>query len=487
MDGQRQRLSRACGSGGGASAELEEPSTLVAVEGEWAAFMAAHREHGKFIDVTLIVGGRRIEAHKNVITSLSPYLDGLLTSGLAESAAQSQELTLEHMDGAAVEAVVDCMYSGKLSLSSRTATAVVTAANLLQVGAVEKAAGEFFLSKLEPTTAADALAFAAERSACGEHAKALHDKCIEFAVAHFAAVTREASFLSLPCDTIARFVASDDLPVEEPDVVRVVRSWFEHDAAGRKEALKALVQLIRWPLLPRDAQKALDKEPLVDYMMQLDKGSRSLGIKMLLECSSDLREEDCPRLKPRKGTPPPPVPKLAFTAMDSDCYETQDDGAAVTATKSVWWHAAKCGDHVMNSGKHCAEFSFTVEASGPLHVFVGLARPNLDVSVDVSVTAYDNPQFWGWWSIDGEMWNGTETGSGWEGQQSFGSDDVVRLLLDSDAGTLTVKKNSTLLGTAVGNDTVVSFGCPTGDLCWAVCAGYEGQLVRIKAVDPTEF
>ena len=41
-----------------ALSELEEPPTLVALEGEWASFMASHREHGKFIDVTLIVGGR---------------------------------------------------------------------------------------------------------------------------------------------------------------------------------------------------------------------------------------------------------------------------------------------------------------------------------------------------------------------------------------------------------------------------------------------
>jgi hypothetical protein len=30
-----------------------------------------------------------------------------------------------------------------------------------------------------------------------------------------------------------------------------------------------------------------------------------------------------------------------------------------------------------------------------------------------------------------------------------GADDVLRLLLDSDAGTLTVKKNGTMLGVAV--------------------------------------
>ena len=46
---------------------------------------APAREAGEFIDITLLVGERKIPAHKLVLVSLSPYLDGLLTSGLAES------------------------------------------------------------------------------------------------------------------------------------------------------------------------------------------------------------------------------------------------------------------------------------------------------------------------------------------------------------------------------------------------------------------
>ena len=47
--------------------------------------MRRQREAGQFIDVTLIVGGRKIPAHKTVLVGLSPYIEGLLTSGLAES------------------------------------------------------------------------------------------------------------------------------------------------------------------------------------------------------------------------------------------------------------------------------------------------------------------------------------------------------------------------------------------------------------------
>jgi hypothetical protein len=57
---------------------------------------------------------------------------------------------------------------------------------------------------------------------------------------------------------------------------------------------------------------------------------------------------------------------------------------------------------------------------------------------------------------------------------------VLRLLLDSDAGTLTVKKNGTLLGVAVTTGL-------TGDLCWAVSMYGTNISARIKVVDPAEF
>ena len=50
----------------------------------------------------------------------------------------------------------------------------------------------------------------------------------------------------------------------------------------------------------------------------------------------------------------------------------------------------------------------------------------------------------------------------------------------SYAGTLTVKKNGTLLGVAVTSGL-------TGDLCWAMCCYTAGESVRIKALDPAEF
>ena len=463
--------------------------------GAWALSMRPGRDAGQFIDITLVVGPRKIQAHRNVLAGLSPYIEGLLTSGLSESAQTGHEMTIgdESTDGRSVEAIVDLMYSGRLAMSGSTVGSMIRTANLLQVGAAEKAACDFFVKSLEPCTACDALSFAASFAECGAHARELLARCVGYVVGHFAECSREPEFLGLPSETVAQLIGSDDLPVKEEAVLAALTAWFEHDQAGRKVSLMALVPLIRWPLLPSEIKLKLSQEPLLRLMIRQDDQSCEVGMKLLLECTADFAASDdaasCPRLKHRKGGK---GASLAFTQMDETVYSTSEDGAMLTTTDGSIprWKAAKCGDHVMNRGKSCAEFTIVKhdgDGDGPLgEILIGLARPTLLVT---NTACFRSSSFWGLITRDGEFYGNSdeshsEGATYWEGQEGFEEGDVVRLLLNSDAGTLTVKKNGRLLGVAVTEGL-------TGDLVWAVSCGDEDfpdkRSVRIEAVNPADF
>jgi hypothetical protein len=436
------------------------------------------REAGQFIDVTLVVGERKILTHKLVIVSHSPYIEGLLTSGLAESKEGGDTLKIgdDSTDGHAVEAIVDCFYSGKVSLSSSTVSSVIRTANLLGVDAVEKAACDFFVDSIDSSTACEALAFAAAHSECGEHARGLHERCVEYAADHFTACAAEPSFLELSSEAVAEVIRSEDLAVDEAAVVSAVRAWFDHDAVGRAGSLTMLMPLVRWPLLPVDVQLNLHSEPLFQQTLQQEQGARTLCLRMMLECSAQFAASDaaaaCPRLKRRKGTVSPVLP-LAFTVLSHAHYATSEGGALVTATGNPGSRAALCRERVTNSGRSCAEVTVVQEVATTM---IGVGRPTLDPNTEGAWCAAD---FWGLGNNSGRLFhnNGAQD---WPGQQGYATGDVLQLLLDSDAGTLTVKKNGTLLGMAVTSGL-------TGDLCWAVCCWEAGESVRIKAVDPAEF
>jgi hypothetical protein len=466
--------------GESAAAPVADPPTLVPVappkEG-WCGSLRRAREAGQMIDITLLVGERKIPAHKIVLIGLSPYIEGLLTSGFAEASEGGDELKIgdEDFDGRAVEAIVDCFYSGELSLSRSTVSSVFRTANLLQVGAVEKAACDFFVEALEPSTACAALAFAATHSACGEHGRGLHERCARYMVEHFVACSVESSFLELPCETVAEVIGSDDLPVVEAAVLAAVRAWFDHDVAGRTSSLTTLLPLVRWPLLGVAVRLQLPHEQLFVCMLRLDDASRFLGMQLLMECSAEFADSDaaatCPRLKRRQGTARP-VLRLAFTALSQEHYAVSEDGALLTSTANPNYRAALCRERVMNSGQSCAE----VTVVWKIDMMIGVGRPTLDPSEE---NLWHTAHFWGIYSNGGRLYHDSGA-QDWEGMQDYDTGDVLRLLLDSDAGTLTVKKNGTLLGVAVPSGL-------TGDLCWAMCCHGVGNSVRIKALDPAEF
>jgi hypothetical protein len=196
-----------------------------------------------------------------------------------------------------------------------------------------------------------------------------------------------------------------------------------------------------------------------------------------LELTAEFAASDaaaaCPRLKRRKGTVPPVLP-LAFTALSQEHYATSEDGALLTSTANPLFRPALCRERVMNSGRSCAEVTVVRKQN----MMIGVGRPTLDPT---TAYPYETADFWGIYSqLNGKLFHNDNGGQPWEGMQPYVTGDVLRLLLDSDAGTLTVKINGALLGVAVTSGL-------TGDLCWVVSCWSAGSSVRIKALDPAEF
>ena len=126
----------------------------------------------------------------------------------------------------------------------------------------------------------------------------------------------------------------------------------------------------------------------------------------------------------------------------------------------------------MSTGRHAVEF--TVVKGRTAGTFVGLARPDIGVHVG---EIYTRDKFWGLFKYNGALFhqNRTLPGREWVGQKSFGAGDVIGLLLDCDAGTLTVRKNGKQLGVAVTG--------LTGEFCWAAALRGSPGGIRILAAD----
>jgi hypothetical protein len=287
------------------------------------------RDEGLFLDAILVVGETQIKAHRVVLAVHSSFLKALFTSGLSESAAASPlpvALDDEAMDAGAVAAIVDCFYTGTIALTGANVCAVIRTANLLCVDTIERAACGFFVDRLEPATALDALRFARQLSEGGKEGREMHASVLQYVHEHFAECAAGAPYLELSAAGVAELLQSDDLKLQsEEDALEALRKWFEHDAAARQASLDELVPLIRFPQLPVAAQLRLHSHPLLRGL------SEGLAIRLVTECTAafaaSAEAAECPRLRRRNNS--------ALVASEAELVAAVAQGGEVVVRAGV--------------------------------------------------------------------------------------------------------------------------------------------------------
>jgi hypothetical protein len=343
---------------------------------------------------------------------------------------------------------------------------------LLQVVAVERAAVDFLVERLDAGNVLSAMALGAHLSA-GEIGRDLQDKSRAWLHKNFGLVAAEPSFLQLPVADVVTVVESDNLESPEEEVFAAVMAWVKEDEAGRKGELARLLPLVRFPMMA-DPAALMMAEPLV---MAQQPQAFTLISEMLPAFAASADAAACPRLRPRKGQrlgeTTPQALTLSFTRWSGNYYAVSGSNAATLRSKAdAEDHAAVCAAHVMTAGRHAAEFAVG-EVSD---VLLGLARPGVDVNEE---SAWLTDEFVGISNGGGTLFT-EDDDHNWDGQKSFKQGDVVGLLLDCDAGTLSAKKNGARLG-------VARTGL-TGEWCWAAAmVGSGGNEIRIDVADVGAF
>lgn len=350
---QLSRTSSAGASRASRAVESDQPVELVGCEGHWATTLRKARDDGHFLDCTLVVsGGVEIRAHKAVLISHSPFLHGLFTSGLAES--QRDRIELNTIDGRAVEAIVDCFYCGKVALTATSVCAVIRTAHELQVDAVELAAIQYFVDRLEPSSAVAALAggFASEFVASARGLE-LQRKCLEYVQVRFGECVAEPTFAEqLDVPTLAQLLEGESIAVPEQDVLAAVRAWVQHDPATRRLALQQLLPCVRIPTLPDEVQVAFFSDPLFLSLMQQ---SPAVAGQIAKECSTafarTVEAVTCPRCDFRPGylRARGPVKARGPSRFESTCrpeweFDGSPDAIDVTPSRRLSLHGLTVGE-----------------------------------------------------------------------------------------------------------------------------------------------
>ncbi|XP_013786072.1 kelch-like protein 5 [Limulus polyphemus] len=246
-------------------------------------------------DVTLVVGDRRIPAHRLVLSSASDYFAAMFTNNLRE--AVEQEVVLHNVDPDALSCLIEYCYTGTIELHENTAEVLLSTASLLQLHEVVRFCSGFMIHQLHPSNCIGIHLFA-ESQGCIELQKTAYNYIME----NFTEVIHNQEFILLPSEELHELLLSDDINVPSEEIVfHSLITWLNHDVSNRKKHLGKLLGAVRLPLLaPQFIADHVEENSLLrsDRMCQ-DLIMEALKYHVLPERRSQLQT---PRTKPRKST-----------------------------------------------------------------------------------------------------------------------------------------------------------------------------------------
>lgn len=206
--------------------------------------MANYRNDSKFTDVVLVVGSKRIPAHKVIMSALCDYFHAMFSNNLSES--HQNTVTINNVDPDALEALVNYAYTAKLEIRVDNVENLLASACLLQVDSVKDACCEFMKSQLHPSNCLGIRAFA-DAHGCDQ----LFQIANTYAKNNFKDISQNQEFFLLNVDQLHEILSSDDLNVtKEEDVFYALLSWLNYDHEGRKTQLGEVLHAVRLALLP---------------------------------------------------------------------------------------------------------------------------------------------------------------------------------------------------------------------------------------------
>ena len=251
------------------------------------------RKRRELCDVLLLVGSRKIWAHRVILSACSPYFHAMFTGELQES--RQKEVVIKDIDEHAMDLLVEFAYTSQIVVEESNVQVLLPAACLLQMTEIQDVCCEFLKRQLDPSNCLGIRAFADTHS-CQD---LLHfaDK---FTQDRFQEVIESEEFLLLPINQLIDIISSDELNVRsEEQVYNAIISWVKFNVADRRQHLALVLNHVR---LSQLTAKFLVGTVGSDLLVKSDESCRDLvdEAKNYLLLPQERAQMVGPLFRPRK-------------------------------------------------------------------------------------------------------------------------------------------------------------------------------------------
>lgn len=206
--------------------------------------MAHLREEGRHLcDVVLLLGSKKIYAHRVVLSACSNYFCAMFTNSMLES--RQETVTLTDLDEKAVEDLVEFAYTSKIDIHEDNVQPLLKASSILQLSEVMGACSDFLSQQLHPSNCLGIANFAEVHGS-----SELTRTSREYILDHFTEVVRFDEYLQLSVEGVKQLISSDFIKVRtEEEVFESMHRWIAHNVSQRGKCAHELLNAVRLPLL----------------------------------------------------------------------------------------------------------------------------------------------------------------------------------------------------------------------------------------------
>ena len=210
------------------------------------------RQLASFCDVNIIVGDRRIPAHKAVLSSTSDYFHGMFSSGFQES--NMSEITIPGTEKGFAQ-ILDFAYTGYFTLSLQTVINILQMACYMVFTEAMELCAEYLREVKDKLTIEDCFevwGITSSHSCLSDTAQLYRSHLMKnFSMCVESQVFLENSSVSVMMEYLSdEEIESDDMTEEQ--ILQAALIWLKFDWDQRKVHAVELLKKIRLGLVPLD-------------------------------------------------------------------------------------------------------------------------------------------------------------------------------------------------------------------------------------------
>lgn len=222
-------------------------------------YLEKFRHSGELCDVTFLVGGKELKAHRVVLAACSQFFESMFIGEFAEPTGEP--VVIEELSENILESIIIFAYTSRIKLTEKNVYSMFEAADLLQLTGVKGACFKFFKQQINKSNCMRTWLFA-ESHNCIE----LLEASLKYIDYNFLDIVRGREFLDTDQpDIISGIICREDLAItSEEQVYEAVLAWVQRDLGKRTNCALEVLKNVRFPSMSRDyLMHIVDHEPLI--------------------------------------------------------------------------------------------------------------------------------------------------------------------------------------------------------------------------------